>query len=133
MRIIKEFKKFAIAGNAMDMAVGIIIASAFAKIVSSLIADIIMPPIGMLLGGVDFSNLVIILKHATDSTPAVTINYGTFINKIIDFTVVALCVFIVIKEINRLRGGKKTKKEEAFEEEDMSNIDDKSGAVSSSI
>ncbi|MBN1325398.1 large-conductance mechanosensitive channel protein MscL [Candidatus Falkowbacteria bacterium] len=104
----KEFKEFAIKGNVIDMAVGIIIGAAFGKIVSSFVADIIMPPIGVLLGGIDFSSFVITLKKATDIAPAVTLNYGMFINTIIDFVIIAFCIFILIKQINRFK-----KKEEA--------------------
>lgn len=104
----KEFKKFAIKGNMVDMAVGIIIGAAFGKIVSSLVTDIIMPPIGVLLGGIDFTNLVVTLKKATETTAAITLNYGIFINTIIDFIIIAFSIFIVVKQINRLK-----KKEEA--------------------
>ena len=104
----KEFKKFAIKGNMVDMAVGIIIGVAFGKIVSSLVTDIIMPPIGVLLGGIDFTNLVVTLKKATETTAAITLNYGIFINTIIDFIIIAFSIFIVVKQINRLK-----KKEEA--------------------
>lgn len=105
MGFFKEFKEFAMRGNVMDMAVGIIIGGAFGKIVSSLVSDIIMPPIGVLLGGVDFSELKLTLQQAhTDAAgeliPAVTINYGIFINTIIDFTVVAFAIFLMIKAIN---------------------------------
>lgn len=103
MSMLKEFKKFAIGGNVMDMAVGIIIGTAFGKIVSSLVTDIIMPPIGVLLGGVDFSNLKILLKQSTDSSNAITLNYGLFINTIIDFIIIAFCIFIVVKQINKLK------------------------------
>lgn len=99
----QEFKKFAITGNVFDMAVGIIVGTAFGKIVSSFVTDIIMPPIGVLLGGVDFSHLVITLKKATDLSQAVTINYGIFINTIIDFLIISFFIFIVIKQINRLK------------------------------
>ncbi|MFZ5364330.1 MAG: large-conductance mechanosensitive channel protein MscL [Patescibacteria group bacterium] len=101
--MLKEFKEFAIKGNAMDMAVGIIIGAAFGKIVSSLVEDIIMPPIGILLGGVDFSNLAITLKKASDGAAAVTLNYGIFINSVIDFVIIAFAIFILIKQIEKLR------------------------------
>lgn len=104
----EEFKKFAIKGNVVDLAIGIIIGGAFGKIVSSFVADIIMPPIGVLLGGVDFSTLAITLKKATEVTEAVTINYGLFINTVIDFLIIAFAIFIVVKQINKLK-----KKEEA--------------------
>ena len=103
MSIIKEFQEFAVKGDAVDMAVGIVIGAAFGKIVSSLVSDVIMPPIGLLLGGVDFKNLKVILKAATDNTPAVTLNYGQFINTTIDFLIVAFAIFMVVKGINTLK------------------------------
>ena len=103
MNIIKEFKEFITRGEAIDMAVGIVFGAAFGKIVSSLVSDVIMPPVGMLLAGVDFKNLKIILKAATAETPAVTINYGQFINTTIDFLIVAFSIFLVIKGINHLK------------------------------
>jgi large conductance mechanosensitive channel len=103
MGMLKEFKEFAMKGNVMDMAVGIIIGAAFGKIISSLVSDVIMPPIGLLLGNVDFSSLAFTLKEATDSLPAVTIKYGLFINTIIDFVIVAFAIFLVIKQLNRLK------------------------------
>jgi len=103
MSIAKEFKEFAIKGNAVDMAVGIVIGAAFGKIVSSLVSEIIMPPVGLLLGGVDFKNLKVILKAATVDAPAVTLNYGQFINTVIDFLIVAFAIFMVVKGINSLK------------------------------
>lgn len=103
MKMLKEFKKFAVQGNVMDMTVGVVIGTGFGKIVSSLVTDIIMPPIGLLTGGIDFANLAITLKEATESAPAVTINYGLFINTIIDFTIIAFCIFLVVKQVNRFR------------------------------
>jgi large conductance mechanosensitive channel len=103
MSIIKEFKEFAVKGNAVDMAVGIIIGAAFGKIVSSLVGDVIMPPVGLLLGGVDFKNLMVILKEATLDAPAVTLRYGLFINNVIDFTIVAFSIFLVVKGLNTLK------------------------------
>ena len=103
MGMLKEFKEFAMKGNVMDMAVGIIIGAAFGKIVSSLVSDVIMPPIGLLLGNVDFSKLAYTLKEATESTPAITIKYGLFINTIIDFVIIAFAIFLVIKQLNRLK------------------------------
>ena len=100
---IQEFKSFAIKGNVVDMAIGIIIGTAFGKIVSSLVADIIMPPIGVITGGIDFSDLSIVLKNATETTQAVTLNYGLFINSVIDFIIIALSIFFVIKQLNRLK------------------------------
>ncbi len=102
MSIIKEFKEFSVKGNLVDMAIGIIIGGAFGKIVSSLVNDVIMPPIGVLLGGVDFSKLTIVLKDAIGETPAVTIKYGLFINNIIDFLIVAIFMFIIIKVMNEI-------------------------------
>lgn len=101
--MLKEFKEFAAQGNVIDLAIGVIIGGAFGAIVSSFVADIIMPPIGLLLGGVDFSNLSIILKQATESAGAVTLNYGIFINTIIDFIIVAFVIFMVIRYMNRLK------------------------------
>lgn len=103
MSMINEFKAFAMRGNVVDMAVGIIIGGAFGKIVSSLVSDVIMPPIGVLLGNVDFSNLVITLKEKTMETDAVTIKYGAFINNILDFVIVVFAIFMVIKQMNRLK------------------------------
>jgi large conductance mechanosensitive channel len=107
--MLKEFKEFAMRGNVIDLAVGVIIGAAFGKIISSLVADIIMPPIGMLLGNLDFSNLFIDLTGkgfpslaAARVAGAPTLNYGIFINNIIDFLIVAFAIFIIIREINRL-------------------------------
>jgi large conductance mechanosensitive channel len=108
MNMLKEFKAFAMRGNVVDMAVGIIIGVAFGKIISSFVNDVIMPPIGMLLGNVDFSNLAITLKQKTEGADAVMIKYGVFINTVLDFLIVAFAIFIVIKQMNRLK-----KKEEA--------------------
>ena len=106
--MLKEFKEFAIKGNVIDMAVGIVIGTAFGKIVSSFVSDIVMPPIGVLTGGVDFSNLTIILKEASEGVKAVTLNYGIFINTTIDFIIIAFAIFIVIKQINRLKKKEET-------------------------
>ena len=103
MSIIKEFKEFAVKGNAVDMAVGIIIGASFGKIVTSLVTDVIMPPVGLLLGGVDFKNLKVTLKAATIDAPAVTLNYGQFINTAIDFLIVAFTIFLVVKGVNSLK------------------------------
>jgi large conductance mechanosensitive channel len=108
MSMMKEFKEFAMRGNVMDMAVGIIIGAAFGKIVTSLVNDVIMPPIGMLLGGVDFGDFSLTLKQAVADTPAVVLKYGVFINTVIDFLIVALAIFLVIKGMNKLK-----RKEEA--------------------
>jgi len=102
MSMMKEFKEFALKGNVVDMAVGIIIGAAFGKIVSSFVGDVIMPPIGVLLGGVDFSGLVFTVKEAIGETPAVVISYGKFIQTLIDFTIIAFVIFIAVKAINSL-------------------------------
>ncbi len=101
--MLSEFKKFAIKGNVVDLAVAVIIGAAFGKIVTSLVSDIIMPPIGFLMGGVDFSNLVITLKEATDQAPAVVIGYGLFMNTVIDFLIIAFVIFIIVKQLERLK------------------------------
>jgi large conductance mechanosensitive channel len=103
MGFIKEFKEFAMRGNVVDMAVGIIIGGAFGKIVTSLVNDVVMPPIGLALGNVDFSSLAITLRQATAEKAAVTIAYGQFISTVIDFLIVAFVIFIVIRQMNRLR------------------------------
>ncbi len=103
MSIVSEFKEFAVKGNVVDMAVGIIIGAAFGKIVTSLVNDVIMPPIGLLLGGVNFSELAITLKAATGDAAAVTMNYGKCAQTIVDFLIVACAVFILVKGINTLR------------------------------
>ena len=103
MSIAKEFKDFAVKGDAVDMAVGIVIGAAFGKIVNSLVNDVIMPPIGMLVGGVDFKNLVVTMKEATATQPAVTLKYGQFINNVIDFLIVAFAIFMVVRSINVLK------------------------------
>ena len=103
MKMLQEFKQFAMRGNVMDMAIGIIIGAAFGKIVSSVVADVIMPPIGVLLGGMDFSSLSITLKEATESTPAVLLKYGAFINTVIDFIIIAFAIFMLVKGINSLK------------------------------
>lgn len=100
MKILDEFKKFAMKGNMVDMAVGIIIGAAFGKIVSSIVNDILMPPLGLLLGGVNFTDLKLVMKAATGVAPAVTWNYGNFIQVTIDFLIVAFSVFILVKAIN---------------------------------
>jgi large conductance mechanosensitive channel len=119
MGMLKEFKEFAVKGNMLDMAVGIIIGAGFGKIISSLVNDVLMPPLGLLLGRVDFTQLKAVLQKGSDAimdgativTPAVkqvSINYGTFIQTVIDFIIVAFCIFLVIKAMNNLK-----KKEEA--------------------
>ncbi|WP_033916341.1 large-conductance mechanosensitive channel protein MscL [Campylobacter sputorum] len=103
MSFIKEFKEFAMKGNVVDMAVGVVIGAAFGKIVSSLVSDVIMPVMGILTGGVNFSHMNIVLKEAVGTTPAVTLNYGSFIQTIIDFLIIAFAIFLAIKAMNKIR------------------------------
>lgn len=120
MGVLQEFKEFAVKGNVIDLAVGMIIGAEFGKIVNSMVNDVIMPPIGMIIGGVDFKNFFIVLKEsATSAGPygtladaqkagAVTMNVGMFITNVISFTIIAFCVFLLVKAINRLKNEKKT-------------------------
>ena len=108
MSMMSEFRDFAMRGNVVDMAVGIVIGGAFGKIVSSFVNDVLMPPIGLMLGGVDFSNLAMTLKEASGEVAAVTLNYGAFIQTVVDFIIIAFAIFMVIKAMNNLK-----KKEEA--------------------
>ena len=103
MSMLQEFKSFAVKGNVVDMAIGIIIGAAFGKIVSSAVGDVLMPPIGLLIGGVDFSDLAITLKAASGNAPAVVLGYGKFIQSLIDFSIVAFAVFLLVQGINRLK------------------------------
>lgn len=103
MGMINEFKEFAVKGNMVDMAVGIIIGGAFGKIVSSLVNDVIMPPIGVLMGGTDFSNLGLVLKEASGDKEAVMLKYGAFLQTAIDFLIVAFAIFMMVKAINSLK------------------------------
>lgn len=103
MSLAKEFKDFAMRGNVVDMAVGIIIGVAFGKIVASLVKDVIMPPIGVMVGGVDFSDLSVVLADAVGQTPAVTLNYGMFLQTIFDFLIVAFAIFMGIKAMNKMK------------------------------
>jgi len=103
MGMVKEFKEFAMKGNMMDMAVGIIIGAAFGKIVSSVVADVLMPPLGLLLGGVNFAALKLTLKEAVGETAAVTVNYGAFLQTVVDFVIVAFAIFLMIRGINSMR------------------------------
>lgn len=103
MGMINEFKAFAVRGNVIDMAVGIIIGAAFTKIVSSFVADVVTPPLGMLIGGVDFSDLSIVLKQAVGDSPAVTLSYGSFLQTVFDFIIVAFAIFLAVKGINSLK------------------------------
>ena len=103
MSIIKEFKAFAMKGNVVDMAVGIIIGIAFGKIISSFVGDVLMPPIGLMLGGLDFSNLALTLKAGSEGVEPVMLKYGVFINTVIDFLIVAFSIFMVIKAMNSMK------------------------------
>ena len=109
MSMMKEFKEFAMRGNVVDLAVAVIIGGAFGKIIASLVADVLMPPIGVLLGGMDFTALTIVLKEAVADVPAVTINYGKFVQTVVDFLIIAFSIFLMIKGINSF----KKKQEEA--------------------
>lgn len=103
MKMMQEFKTFAMRGNVLDMAVGIVIGVAFGKIVSSFVADVIMPPLGLLLGGVDFKDLAIVLQEAIGDAPAVVIAYGQFIQTIVDFVIIAFAIFLVVKGMNSMK------------------------------
>ncbi len=103
MGMMSEFKKFAVKGNVMDMAVGIIIGAAFGKIVSAFVSGVMMPPLGLLLGGVDFSDLAVVLKEATDGAEAVTLKWGAFVQTTIDFLIIAFAVFMMVKFMNNLQ------------------------------
>ncbi len=103
MSLIREFKEFAVKGNVVDMAVGVIIGAAFGKIVSSLVADVVMPPLGLMIGGVNFAHLEVVLREGVDKTPPVTLKYGVFLQTIFDFLIVAIAVFSMIKLMNRLK------------------------------
>ena len=100
---LNEFKAFAVRGNVIDMAVGIIVGAAFGKIVSAFVDGVVMPPLGLLIGGVDFSDLAIVLKEAEGTLPAVTLKYGAFIQTVFDFTIIAFAIFLAIKGINTLK------------------------------
>jgi len=108
MSMLTEFKQFAMRGNVVDMAVGIVMGGAFGKIVSSFVADVLMPPIGLVLGGVDFSDLAVTLKAAAEGAPAVMLKYGAFIQTVVDFLIIAFAIFLVVKAMNTVM-----KKEEA--------------------
>ncbi|MEZ4397580.1 MAG: large-conductance mechanosensitive channel protein MscL [Candidatus Krumholzibacteriia bacterium] len=108
MSMMSEFKSFAVKGNVMDMAVGIIMGGAFGKIVASFVNDVLMPPIGMLLGGVDFTSLALTLKKATPDAEAVMLKYGAFVQSVVDFLIIAFAIFMMVRWMNRLK-----KKEEA--------------------
>jgi large conductance mechanosensitive channel len=108
MSWLSEFKEFAMRGNVVDMAVGIVIGGAFGKIVSSFVGDVLMPPLGLLLGGVDFSDLSVTLKEAAGATPSVILGYGKFVQTVVDFAIVAFAIFLLVKAMNTLK-----KKQEA--------------------
>ena len=103
MSMMSEFKSFAMRGSVVDMAVGIVIGGAFGKIVSSFVSDVLMPPIGMMMGGVDFSDLAYVLQAATEEVAAVTINYGAFIQTVLDFVIIAFAIFMVIRAMNNMK------------------------------
>lgn len=103
MKLVDEFKAFAMKGNVVDMAVGIIIGAAFGKIIASVVSDVIMPPLGLLIGGVNFTDLKIVLKAAVGENPAVTLNYGNFLQIVFDFLIIAFVVFMMIKAMNSAR------------------------------
>jgi large conductance mechanosensitive channel len=109
MGFFKEFKEFAMRGNVVDLAVGLIIGAAFGKIVSSFVGDVLMPPLGLLIGGVDFTDLSVTLREASEAVPAVALRYGAFIQTVVDFVIIAFAIFLVVKAMNTL----KRKKEEA--------------------
>ena len=108
MSMMSEFKSFAMRGNVIDMAVGIVIGGAFGKIVSSFVSDVLMPPIGIMMGGVDFGDLAVVLQEASGDVAAVTLNYGSFIQAVVDFLIIAFAIFMVVKAMNNMK-----KKEEA--------------------
>ncbi|HDZ56668.1 MAG TPA: large-conductance mechanosensitive channel protein MscL [Pseudomonas xinjiangensis] len=103
MKLAQEFKAFAMRGNVVDMAVGIIIGAAFGKVVSSFVANVVMPPLGLIIGGVDFADLAIVLRQAQGDIPAVTLGYGLFIQSIVDFLIIAAAIFVAIKVMNNLK------------------------------
>lgn len=113
MGMMSEFREFAMRGNVVDMAVGIVIGGAFGKIVTSFVNDVLMPPLGLAIGGVDFSDLSVVLKKASEEAEAVTLNYGAFIQSVVDFTIIAFAIFMVIRAMNSM----KRKEEEAPPEE----------------
>ena len=124
MSFIKEFREFAMRGNVVDMAVGVIIGGAFGKIVSSLVADVFMPVLGILTGGVDFKDLKITLADAVGETPAVTLNYGVFIQNVFDFIIIAFAIFMMIKALNKLKKPAEKVKEPTAEEKLLTAIRD---------
>lgn len=119
MSFLSEFKDFAMKGSVVDMAVGIIIGAAFGKIVASFVSDILMPPIGMILGGVNFSDLAIVIQEASGSAEAIAIKYGSFIQTIIDFLIIACAIFVAIKVMNKMQGAKEETEETGPTQEDL--------------
>ena len=117
MKILNEFKEFAVKGNVMDLAVAVVIGGAFGKIVNSLVVDILMPPISFLIGGVNFSNLQLVLKKASQNNEIISFNYGLFIQNIFNFLVIAFSIFIFVKIINKLKRKEEEKKEEKEKED----------------
>jgi len=111
MSFMSEFKAFAVRGNVVDLAVGVIIGAAFGKIVSSFVADVVMPPIGLAIGGVDFAKLAVILQDNADPTKIVALRYGAFLQTLFDFAIVALVIFVIVKMINRMRAEQPTNAE----------------------
>ena len=124
MSFISEFKDFAMKGNVVDMAVGIIIGAAFGKIVASFVSDILMPPIGMILGGVNFSDLAIVIQQAAGGAEAIAIKYGAFIQTIIDFLIIAGAIFVAIKVMNKMQGEKAEETKGPSQEELLTEIRD---------
>ena len=112
MKILNEFKSFALKGNMVDMGVGIIIGGAFGQIVNSFVKDIVMPPLGLLTGGVDFTDKIWVMKQATETQAAISMNYGLFINHLLNFMIVSVAIFLVIKQMNRIRDEFDKKEEE---------------------
>ncbi|OOF35786.1 large-conductance mechanosensitive channel protein MscL [Rodentibacter heidelbergensis] len=119
MSFIKEFREFAMRGNVVDMAVGVIIGGAFGKIVSSLVGDVVMPVLGLLTGGVDFKDLKYILEPANGDIPAVTLNYGMFIQNIFDFVIIAFAIFLMVRSINKLKKPEEKPADEPSNEEKL--------------
>lgn len=124
MSFIKEFREFAMRGNVVDMAVGVIIGGAFGKIVSSLVSDIFMPVLGILTGGIDFKDMKFVLEQAQGDIPAVTLNYGMFIQNVVDFIIIAFAIFMMIKMINKVRKPEEKVKEPTTEEKLLTEIRD---------
>lgn len=114
-KLFTEFKEFAMKGNVVDLGVGIIIGGAFGKIVTSFVNDVLMPPLGLLMGGVDFADKSWVLRAATETKPEIVMHYGSFINSIVDFAIVAFAIFMVIKQINRLKSEPKVVEEKPAE------------------